>query len=39
MHGIESIGFGKPSGDGFVDVSLPEMDGVIFVKPPPAEPE
>ncbi len=39
MHGIESIGFGKPSGDGFVDVSLPEMDEVIFVKPPTTEPE
>jgi hypothetical protein len=39
MHGIETIGFGKPSGEGFVEVSLPEMDEVIFVKPLPTEAE
>ncbi|MCK5302736.1 MAG: class I tRNA ligase family protein, partial [Candidatus Thorarchaeota archaeon] len=39
MHGIETIGFGKPPGDGFVDVIIPETEEVIFVKPPPTEPE
>jgi valyl-tRNA synthetase len=39
MHGIGTIDFGKPSGDGFVEVIIPETEEVIFVKPPPVEPK
>ena len=38
MHGIEKLEFGTPSGDGFVEVQLPESEEVIYVRPPsPAE--
>ncbi|MBE0527056.1 MAG: hypothetical protein IH631_08950, partial [Candidatus Thorarchaeota archaeon] len=39
MHGVEKLSFGKPKDDKFVEVKLPEYDGVIYVLPPIAEEE
>jgi len=39
MHGVEKINFGKPKDDIFVEVKLPEYDGVIYVLPPAEEKE
>jgi valyl-tRNA synthetase len=39
MHGVEKISFGKPTDDKFVEVKLPEYDGVIYVLPPVEEKE
>jgi valyl-tRNA synthetase len=39
MHGVEKISFGKPKDDNFVEVKLPEYDGVIYVLPPVEEKE
>jgi valyl-tRNA synthetase len=37
MHGILEIGFGKPDRDGYEEVTLPEMEGTIFIMPPNVE--
>ncbi len=37
MHGIEKLNFGKPTNDGFVEVKLPEAEGVIYILPPAEE--
>jgi valyl-tRNA synthetase len=33
MHGVEKLEFGKPKEDGFVEVTLPESDEVIYIFP------
>ena len=39
MHGVEKISFGEPKDDKFVEVKLPEYDGVIYILPPVEEKE
>jgi valyl-tRNA synthetase len=34
MHGIEKIHFGAPKDEGFVEVTLPESEETIFIRPP-----
>jgi valyl-tRNA synthetase len=38
MHGIEALRFTKPKETGFIEVSIPESDEVIYVKGPQASP-
>ncbi|MFW9849031.1 MAG: class I tRNA ligase family protein, partial [Candidatus Thorarchaeota archaeon] len=33
MHGIEKLQFGTPKDDGFVEVTLPESEETIFIRP------
>ena len=35
MHGIEKLNFGVPHDTRFMEVKLPESEGVIFILPPP----
>ncbi len=37
MHGIEKISFGKPKDDNFIEVKMPEYEGVIYILPPAEE--
>ncbi|MFW9788847.1 MAG: valine--tRNA ligase [Candidatus Thorarchaeota archaeon] len=39
MHGVTIIGFGKPKDDGFVEVTLPESEHVIYILPSTEEEE
>ncbi len=39
MHGVETLHFGEPPADSFVEVSLPEYDGSIYILPPDDEKE
>jgi len=39
MHGVKKIDFGKPKGDMFVEVTLPESEDVIYILPPVEEKE
>jgi valyl-tRNA synthetase len=34
MHGVKEIEYGKPDRDDYVEVSLPETEETIFIKPP-----
>ncbi len=34
MHGIEKIQFGTPKDEGFVEVTLPESEELIYIRPP-----
>jgi valyl-tRNA synthetase len=39
MHGVEKISYGQPSDEKFVEVKLPEYDGMIYILRPPSENE
>ena len=34
MHGIGKIQFGVPKDDGFTEVTLPESEDIIYIRPP-----
>jgi len=37
MHGVDKISFGKPKGNGFVEVKVSEPENMIYILPPPQE--
>ena len=37
MHGVETMAFGKPDDESFIEVAIPEHEDFIYVLPPKAE--